>query len=175
MRILHATLARPIVKKCLKGAAATVAVVGLINLLATSDLRAGELDQLPGELPLGVIVRQDSAGKAEVFKSTGAIPVSTDEVAAQEVQASVIDANKVQNVLPLGELDQVSSDEAWYYGSYPSYGYSRTYYSCNYRSVSYYYYPSYVYYTPRYTYTYYSYCSSYSSYYGYSYYHGCHC
>jgi len=118
---------------------------------------ASELDPTPAR-PNSVVVREDAQGNREVFKADLTDAVTTDAQAAAALQV-LTDANKV-TVLPGSELDQGSSQEAWYYWNYGyGYGYNgySSYYGYSYRGYSYYYYPTYSYCYGSYRYWYYRY------------------
>lgn len=129
---------------------------------------ANELDPVVEEIPHGVVVRVSPEGMREVFKSdlTAGVVENADS-ALVELAASVKEENKVESVLPVNELDQVSSDESWYWVWNAVSAISSGYYSYQYhcRSGNSNYYPSYSYSNGGYQYTYY-YSSNYYSQYG---------
>jgi hypothetical protein len=99
-----------------------------------------ELDPAAAAAPSGLIVQTDASGNTQVFKADGiAQSQITDAQSAQAAIATyVTTANQVSKVVPQSELDQTSSDQAWYYyynpvyNPYCSYNYGYNYYGYNY-------------------------------------------
>ena len=125
----------------------------LAALLISVSAQATELDPTPVSVPQEIVVREDASGNREVFKVADQIGVSDVTSAVAVVENYVTAENKVSAVVAEGELDRVSSTEAWYYWGYSNwYGYNysynyygrsynyRPYYSYNYLSYNYYYY-----------------------------------
>lgn len=145
----------------------------LVSALAiqAGSVKANELDPSTDLAPQGVIVREKTDGSKEVFKaSLGRNIVESDAAAADAISTNVKPENKIENIAPLDELDQVSSDNSWrsWYSRYGSGyrsgysdgyrdGYRDGYYGYSYSSYgrSYDYYPSYSYYRGGYSYHYY--------------------
>jgi hypothetical protein len=136
-------------------------MIGLASLTALSA-SAGELDAIGA--PQGLIVREDAQGNREVFKADVAAPVTDSKSAEFALKSFVKPENLIKAVKPSSELDQTTSEGAWY-SNYNNYYYSSYYYSYYYSSYSYNYYPCYGYSYGGYSYYYYSY--NYSSYYWY--------
>jgi hypothetical protein len=123
----------------------------------TSAHASSELD--PTQItaaPSGLIVQSDSSGNTQVFKADGIAQVADAQSAQAAVVAFATSANLITKVVPQSELDQTSSDQAWYYYYNPvynpycsyNYGYNyygynyfyRPYYNWNYGGYNYYYY-----------------------------------
>lgn len=112
---------------------------------------SASLVQAAGNPPKGLLVREDAQGNRVVFRADEAAKVSNTQDAEKAIQALAVDANRVTPVAK-DELDQVTSQEAWYYyyyPTYPSYGYYPYGYYYNY---SCYWYGSYYNYYPYYYY-----------------------
>ena len=123
--------------------------LALSLLVAGFQASASELDQ-PANRPNALVVREDAAGRRDVYKVDLDSKVVTDD-AALAATSRLNDSNRV--AATNGELDRTSSTEAWHY--WYNYGYSSYYYSYSYYSYSYYYYPTYSYYWGGYRYSYY--------------------
>ena len=115
--------------------------------------QAGELDRTGPAVPQGLIVRVDNSGNREVFKAQGTNSVTDAATAADSASTFVQAENKIATVVPASELDQTSSDGAWYYWYNYSYSnYSSYYYGYNYYGYNYYYRPCYNWYNAGYNY-----------------------
>jgi hypothetical protein len=123
----------------------------------TASAHAGsELDPTSANVPSGLIVQDDGHGNTQVFKADGITESQvTDAQSAQAaIAAYVTSANQVAKVVPQSELDQTSSDQAWYYYYNPvynpycgyNYGYNYYGYNYNYRPFYNYGYNNYYYY-----------------------------
>ena len=156
-----------------------LAITTAVITCLVSQAQASELDPVvDSSAPQGLVVRISSDGKRELYKADlqkGIVESSAG--AAEALQNTLKEENKVESVTPASELDRTTSDESWHWfwnalssiGGYYSYNYS-----CGGRYYSYY--PSYTYNYGGYQYNYY-YSSSYYGYrgcYGYSDRHGYH-
>jgi hypothetical protein len=123
---------------------------------AITTAHAGtELDPTATAAPSGLIVQSDSNGNTQVFKADGI--TQSQVIDAQSAQAAIATyvtaANQVSKVVPQSELDQTSSDQAWYYYYTPTYnpycsynyGYNSYGYNYNYRPFFNYGYGNYYY------------------------------
>ena len=130
--------------------------VALVATMMMGSVAAfgGELDPNAPLAPQGLIVREDALGNREVFKAGFAQAVTDSQTAERAVADYIKSENLVANVRQGGELDQTTSQEAWYcwYNPYYSYGY---YYSNSWYGSYYSYYPSYNYWYGGYNYSYY--------------------
>lgn len=129
-------------------------VLGTFLTLTAAQAQVSELD--PKLVPQEIIVRVDAKGNHEVFKVASKNEVTNDEAAAQAVAKFVKETNKVQAVVARSELDQVSSQDSWYYyyNPYQSYSYC---YGYSYSGYNYNYTPYYNYSYGYYNYYYYRY------------------
>lgn len=107
----------------------------------TSAFAASELDPPSTAVaPSGLIVQSDSNGNSQVFKADGITQgqVSDAQSAQAAVATYVSAANQIAKVVPVSELDQTSSDQAWYfyrgpvYNPYCGFNYGYNYYGYNY-------------------------------------------
>jgi hypothetical protein len=116
----------------------------LAAVAAISTAHAGsELDPAVAIAPSGLIVQSDNNGNTQVFKADGITQSQvTDAQSAQAAIATYVTAaNQVSHVVPQSELDQTSSDQAWYYYYTPVYNpYCSFNYGYNYYGYNYYYY-----------------------------------
>jgi hypothetical protein len=106
----------------------------------TSAHAGNELDPTPANAPSGLIVQDDGNGNTQVFKADGITQSQVTDAQSAEaaISAYVTTSNQVSNVVSKNELDQTSSDQAWYYyynpvyNPYCSYNYGYNYYGYNY-------------------------------------------
>ncbi len=118
--------------------------VGLA-LASTAGALANELDPVAAALPRQLIVKIDEkSGEKTIFKSYSDLQVTSDKEAALLAK---IAEEESEVIVPqaLNELDQDSSQAAWYYYYQPNYwsynyGYSYGYYGYHYSYSSYYWY-----------------------------------
>ncbi len=128
----------------------------MIGLTSLTAFASDELDAIGA--PHGLIVREDAKGNRVVFKANVEKAVKSDASAEAALATFVTPENKLAKVDATSELDQTSSNGAWYYGYYYYPTYFSPYYYSYYYSYSYYnYYPSYAYYYGGYNYSYYYY------------------
>jgi hypothetical protein len=83
---------------------------------AHADTTGGELDNSPANVPAALIVQEDAQGNTQVFQSNDATVVADDAAAQTAVAATVTATNEIKNVTTVDELDQMTSNEAWYRG-----------------------------------------------------------
>jgi hypothetical protein len=124
--------------------------IAFVLAVSFSAAQAGELDAIQGSAPQGLIVRADSQGHREIFKAEVKNAVQDQDAAARATSEFVKAENKIQDLKPAGELDRVTSHEAWYYWYNTNYYYGYYYYGYNY-----YYRPCYSWYYGGYNYYYY--------------------
>jgi hypothetical protein len=113
-------------------------ISALAALSISTVARASELDASPtAKNPTGLVVRTDAQGNQTLFQLP--VTVTNEAEARAAVEKFATAANSVQ-VHAASELDQGSSQAAWYYGwngyNY-GYGYGYGYNACNW------YYPTY--------------------------------
>lgn len=132
--------------------ALSLLVLGAAMTFTGAYAQDGELD--PQIAPQEIIVRVDAQGNREIFKVAVKSDVKDDASAASVIATFVKAENKVDASISLGELDQTTSTDSWYfyYNPYYSYGYNfgynyygynynyRPYYNYNYGNYNYYYY-----------------------------------